>query len=88
VYCLTPFRWPERQVYAKSEDPYLSPFPHPISYSPFPAGLSLDNIEGDSASIAKTARELTIVTQVPLKHIRLNFEVQNIKLTDFVEAPH
>jgi hypothetical protein len=86
VYCRSPFRWPERQVYAKSEDPYLSPFSHAISYSPFPAGLSLDNVEAAGASIAKTAHELTIVTKEPLNHIRLDFEVPNIKLKDFVDC--
>jgi hypothetical protein len=86
VYCRSAFRWPERQVYAKSEDPYLSPFSHPISYSPFPAGLSLDNIETGGASIAKTAHELTIVTKEPINHIRLDFEIPSIKLKDFVEC--
>jgi hypothetical protein len=40
----------------------------------------------DFASIAKTARELTIVTREPLKTIGLDFEASNIKLVDYTQG--
>ena len=84
--CRSPFRWPARVVYAKLDDSYVTPFRHSISYSPFPADLSLDWVEFESVSRPKTARELTIITKEPVRNLPLNFEVPNIRLADFVEA--
>jgi hypothetical protein len=86
LHCASPFRWPARLVYAKFGETDIRSFTRLISYSPFPADLSLDNVEIDGVSRPASAREVTIVSKEPLENIRLNFEAPGIKLADFVET--
>ena len=75
VYCRSSFRWPRELVYAQMADDILNPINTLISYSPFPAGLSLDPIEQHWASGPPPAAEkVTIVVKEPLAYVRRDFE--------------
>ena len=56
-----------------------------LSYSPFPAELSFQSAEGDGAAGVQQAREVTIIAKEALEHVRVEFEIPNVKLADFVE---
>ncbi len=85
LFCRSMFRWPARLVYAKSgamEDGLQNTL---ISYSPFPAELSLNNLEVRTGGTVR-GRELTIVTKRPLSHFWVNLRAAGIQLADF-EGP-
>jgi hypothetical protein len=82
LYCLSPFRWPERLINAEFPDGYRRTFAHTISYSPFPAELGFNTVDSDSIWMPAAAREVTFVEKEPLGHIRLDFDFPNIKLID------
>jgi hypothetical protein len=81
--CEAPFRWPKRQVSARFPTGDVHAFTAPISYSPFPSGLRLDIKEVDVVPQPELAREVTIVTQRPLDHIRLDFAIPDLRLSEF-----
>ena len=82
-YCQAAFRWPTPLVYAKfGED--MEPFTHSISYSPFPADLSFDSVEGHDVSLPASASQVTMVVKERLESLRYDFEVANVRLLDFV----
>jgi hypothetical protein len=92
VYCRSAFRWPARLVYAKLGRTNANSFTQFVSYSPFPAGLSIDPVETRWASAyaagpTPTVRDVTIVVEEPLAHLRRDFAAQDVHLEDFVYPP-
>ena len=83
VYCTSPFRWPNRLLYAKYSENDTRSFQQDLSYSPFPSNLSFDYMAGSEVSAPRSAREVTMVIKEPLANIRLDFEARDIRLTDF-----
>jgi hypothetical protein len=88
VYCRSAFRWPSRLVYAKLGHTNANSFAQFVSYSPFPASLNIDPVETRWASAyaagpPPNVRDVTIVVEEPLAHLRRDFEAQNIRLEDF-----
>lgn len=88
VYCRSAFRWPARLVYAKLGHTDANSFTQFISYSPFPANLNLDPIETRWASAyaagpSPIVRDVTIVAEEPLAHLRRDFEAQGVQLNEF-----
>jgi hypothetical protein len=92
VYCRSAFRWPARLVYAKLGHTNANSFVQFVSYSPFPASLSIDRIETRWASAyasgpAPNVRDVTIIVEEPLTHLRRDFEARNIQLNQFTSQP-
>jgi hypothetical protein len=82
LFCRSFFRWPARLVYARSGDQQSDFINSRISYSPFPANLSLDPGEMRWGDPVKT-NEVTIVTKRPLVHFHREFEMRGVTLADF-----
>jgi hypothetical protein len=80
--CQSFFRWPARLVYANSGSADMD-FNNLISYSPFPAGLSLNPKEAYSAGLQASATKAIIKTKAPLVHFRQDAELSGIRLADF-----
>jgi hypothetical protein len=82
-YCRSAFRWPDRLVSVEA-----GVLPNPlytfVSYSPFPAGINLnDNIEAHWADgPPASAGHATVIVKEPLAHFRRDLEVRSITLTD------
>ncbi len=57
-----------------------------VSYSPFPADIGISPVYRDFefASSSIPWEEVVVGTMEPLAHIRLNFEIHNLRLSDFV----
>jgi hypothetical protein len=92
VFCRSAFRWPSRLLYAKLGSTSANSFKESVSYSPFPADLGLNPIETRWASAyaygpPPTVRDVTIVAEEPLTHLRRDFEASGIRLNDFVVPP-
>jgi hypothetical protein len=86
--CRGIFRWPLGIVYAKFSDNDLRPLVRAISYSPFPAGLSLNPIETHSPDGAPTLeKQVDIIIKEPIAHIRHDFEMKGVHIVDFVPNP-
>jgi hypothetical protein len=88
VYCRSAFRWPARLVYAKLGQTNANSFTQFVSYSPFPASLNIDPVETRWASAyaagpAPFVRDVTIVVEEPLAHLRRNFEAHDVQLDQF-----
>lgn len=88
VYCRSAFRWPARLVYAKLGDSSANSFTQIVSYSPFPATLSIEPVETRWASAfafgpTPTVRDVTIVVEEPLAHFRRDFEARGVPLNEF-----
>jgi hypothetical protein len=88
VYCRAAFRWPARLVYAKLGRTNANSFTQFVSYSPFPANLNIDPVETRWASAyasgpPPTVRDVTIVVEEPLAHLRRDFEAQGVRLDEF-----
>ncbi len=88
VYCRSAFRWPARLVYAKLGHTNANSFTQFVSYSPFPASLSIDPVETRWASAyaagpTPNVRDVTIIVEEPLVHLRRDFEAQDIRLDQF-----
>jgi hypothetical protein len=88
VYCRAAFRWPARLVYAKLGRTNANSFTQFVSYSPFPANLNIDPVETRWASAYASGpppnvRDVTIVVEQPLAHLRRDFQVQNVRLDEF-----
>jgi hypothetical protein len=104
IYCRSAFRWPARLIYAKLGDTNAKSFTQIVSYSPFPAGLNIDPVETRWASAyaagpppTKRVRDVTIVVEEPLAHLRRDFEAHDVGLDklvypsvvyQFIEAIH
>ena len=91
VYCRSAFRWPARLVYAKLGRTNANSFAQFVSYSPFPANLSLDPVETRWASAYAAGpplevRDVTIIVEEPLVHLRRDIEARGVSLNhqDFV----
>jgi hypothetical protein len=94
-YCAAPFRWPEKMVYAEIREGQADSFYEMVSYSPFPAALTLSSIETHSAFVtvgtapssplgkSESASSVTITVKQPLAHFRRDLEVKEIRLIDF-----
>jgi hypothetical protein len=85
VYCRSAFRWPALLVYAKLGHTNANSFTQFISYSPFPASLSIDPVETRWASAyaagpTPNVRDVTIIVEEPLVHLRRDFEAQDVLL--------
>jgi len=90
VYCRSAFRWPARLVSAKLRHTNANSFTQIISYSPFPASLSIEPVETRWASAyaagpppTKPVRDVTIIVEEPLAHFRRDFEVRGVPLNEF-----
>lgn len=92
VYCRSAFRWPDRLVYAKLGQANANSFAQFVSYSPFPANLNIDPIETRWASAyaygpTPTVRDVTIIVEEPLAHVRRDFETRDVNLEQFAYSP-
>ncbi len=92
VFCRLAFRWPSRLLYAQLGSTSANSFKESVSYSPFPADLGLNPIETRWASAyaygpPPSVRDVTIVAEEPLAHLRRDFEASGIRLSDFVVPP-
>jgi hypothetical protein len=92
VFCRSAFRWPSRLLYAKLGSTSANSFKESVSYSPFPADLGLNPIETRWASAyaygpPPTVRDVTIVAEEPMAHLRRDFEAPGVRLSDFVVPP-
>jgi hypothetical protein len=85
--CRSFFSWPARLVYAQGNGDENDFSNSLVSYSPFPAGLSLSAMQLRWAEPIK-ADEATIVTKKPLVHFKRDFELRGIRLADFEEPLH
>jgi hypothetical protein len=88
VYCRSAFRWPARLVYAKLGHTNANSFTQFVSYSPFPANLIIDPVETRWASAyaagpPPTVRDVTIIVEEPLAHLRRDFEARDVQLDQF-----
>ncbi len=91
IYCRSAFRWPARLIYTKLGDTNAKSFTQIVSYSPFPAGLNIDPMETRWASAyaagpppTERVRNVTIVVEEPLAHLRHDLEAHDVALDDFV----
>jgi hypothetical protein len=82
LVCMSLFRWPARLVYAQSGDEQSDFSNSRVSYSPFPADMSLDPLNVRWSDPIKTG-DVTIVTRKPLTHFRRDFEIDGVRLEDF-----
>jgi hypothetical protein len=92
VYCRSAFRWPARLVYAKLGHTSANSFAQFVSYSPFPAQLGIDPIETRWASAyasgpSPTVRDVTIMVEEPLEHLRRDFQASGVHLDEFAYPP-
>ena len=92
VYCRSAFRWPARLVFAKLGRTNANSFAQTVSYSPFPAGLNIEPIETRWASAfasgpPPTVRNVTIVVEEPLAHLRRDFEARGVQLNVAAFSP-
>jgi hypothetical protein len=93
VKCRSAFRWPARLVYERLGDTDENAIPpQPVSYSPFPAELSIDPIESRQELLSEggpgpkpTIRNVTIVVEEPLAHLRRDIQAHNVQLDDFAD---
>jgi hypothetical protein len=89
IYCRSAFRWPARLVYAKLGHTNANSFQHIISYSPFPATLGIEPVETRWASAyaagpspTHPVRDVTIIAEEPLAHLRRDFEGTRVQLKE------
>ncbi len=59
------------------------------SYSPFPADLGIDPVHQFSSFASEPGpfSEVAIETLEPLAHLRHDFEIDNVRLSDFESQP-
>jgi hypothetical protein len=92
VKCRSAFRWPARLVYERLGDTDENTIPQPVSYSPFPADLSIDPIESRQELLSEggpgprpAISDFTIIVEEPLAHLRRDIEAHNAQLDDFAD---
>jgi hypothetical protein len=89
VDCRAAFRWPALLLYTTSPGRELSSFNEVISYSPFPAQLSLNPIESRWAfGPLSSGSMVTIVAKEPLAHLRRDLEAGGLRLADLTPVSH
>ena len=80
LFCRSAFRWPERLIYAKGSDGSLNSLYELISYSPFPAALSVDPIEEHwTSGLSPAAKQVTIISRRPIAHLRRDLELKEVR---------
>ena len=87
LICAALFRWPSRLVYAQADAGPSREVPSEfsntlITYSPFPARLSLAPLDV-RRSDSLESEDVTIVTRKPLVHFRRAFSLTGVRLRDF-----
>ncbi len=87
LVCAALFRWPSRLVYAQADEGPSHEVPSEfsntlITYSPFPARLSLAPLDV-RRSDSLESENVTIVTRKPLAHVRRAFSLTGVRLRDF-----
>ncbi|HXA56898.1 MAG TPA: hypothetical protein VNU84_05640 [Candidatus Acidoferrum sp.] len=82
--CESPFRWPSGIVYVQTGGA-IAPLGYLVSYSPFPAGINLDDsIEGRWTSVVSPfASEATVTVKEPVAHFRRDIRIANFRISDF-----
>jgi hypothetical protein len=79
--CRAPFRWPAGLVSAAFGQNDIRTLGQAVSYSPFPAELGLNPVEGRLPSGAPTKEdEVTIRVKEPIAHIRRDFALGEVAL--------
>jgi len=81
--CQSIFRWPRRRVYAKTGEDGVESYIRTISYSPFPATLGFNPIEGHSFPTRPDATQATVTTKAPLSYFQIEREIPGVSLADF-----
>jgi hypothetical protein len=95
--CSSAFRWPGEMVYAQTRGKDRASFFELISYSPFPAELSLAPFEFHTALGTQglappsplgppAAPIVTILAKPAVAHVRRDLEVPNIRFSDLTEV--
>lgn len=81
--CESAFRWPSRLVYVQT-GAAISSLGRLISYSPFPAGINLDDdIHAEwTTDVSPFASTATVTVKRPIAHFRRDLEVNAIQFTD------
>ena len=87
VFCRSAFRWPASLIDARVAGSVASSFAQFISYSPFPANLSLQPVETRWASAYTSTkpldtREVTISLKEPVAHVRRDFELTGVNVRE------
>ena len=86
--CQSPFRWPDRFVQVQQGGKPI-PLGLLISYSPFPAGISLDDAVDTrwTSQVSVLLPDVTVIAKKPIAHFRRDFEIDNIHLLDQPGCP-
>lgn len=81
--CESAFRWPSRLIYVQT-GAAVSSLGKLVSYSPFPAGINLDDdIHAQwTTDVSPFASTATITVKRPIAHFRRDIEVDAIQFTD------
>jgi hypothetical protein len=80
LFCRSAFRWPERLIYAQGTDGSLNSLYRLISYSPFPATLSVNPIEEHwTSGLSQAAKQVTIISRRPIAHLRRDLELEGVR---------
>jgi len=90
VRCRSAFRWPARLVYERLGNSDDNSIPQSVSYSPFPADLSIDPLETHHSSTsmpepAPATRNVTIIAEEPLAHLHRDIVARAVQLDDFAD---
>jgi hypothetical protein len=84
VLCAHPFRLAPGLVSVDFGDALTFAQEESISYSPFPAELSFNPVFPYHAAYYKASLPAALITsQEPLAHIRRDFEIAGVRLSDF-----
>lgn len=80
LFCRSAFRWPERLIYAQGTDGSLNSLYRLISYSPFPATLSVNPIEEHwTSGLSQAAKQVTIISRRPIAHLRRDLQLEGVR---------
>lgn len=83
VLCRVAFRWPRRVVWARDDAGDGTRLTPTLSYSPFPADLVFDPVDNyHTAAPADPRGVVTVVSQEPTAHVRLEAELREVRLGD------
>jgi hypothetical protein len=83
LFCRSAFRWPERLVYAQGADGSLNSLYQLVSYSPFPAALSVNPIEEHwTSGLPQAAKQVTIISRRPIAHLRRDLELEGVQIAE------
>lgn len=89
LLCRSAFRSPPNFVSVSFENSFSDIFREPISYSPFPAALSLSPVSQYFAFATSSSGipAATLTVTEPIAFIRREFEISDIRLRDFEVRP-